>query len=81
MTKQQFTDGDLWTELDEYFKIEPRQPGDVTLNEIAEHYGISDETARVKMKALTKGGVYRYVKVALDGKVIGIYRKVIQAGA
>jgi DNA-binding Lrp family transcriptional regulator len=80
VTAKQFTDNDLWNELDEYFRIEPRQPGDVTINEIAEHYGISDETARVKMKTLTKGGVYRYVKVAVDGKVIGVYRKV-QAGA
>lgn len=81
MTEQQFTDVDLWQELDEYFKIEQRQPGDITINEIAEHYGISDETARVRMKALTKGGVYRYVKVAVDTKVIGVYRKVVQVGA
>jgi hypothetical protein len=80
MTTRQFSETDMWSELDQYFKIEVREPGDVTVNDVAKHYAVSDETARVWMNQLVNDGKYRRVTILENGSRMKVFRKA-QAGA
>ena len=66
---------DVWRELDaEIEACEEMQPGDITIDMIAERYQISHETARKKINTLVSTGKFRRVKIR--GSVLGVYRKI-----
>lgn len=70
-----FTAQELLQELGEYFKSERRLPGDLDLNQVAKHFGISTETARKKLYVLVKDGILKKVHVAgQHGKML-VFRK------
>lgn len=66
---------DVWRELDQALEVrQEMQPGDVTINMIAERYRISNEMARRKMNDLVRSGQFELIKII--GTDLNVYRLV-----
>ena len=70
------TEAEVWQELEKYFGYDMRQPGDISINDIAKQFQFSDETARVKMNGLVKKGLFKRVRVRDKEKIMTVYRRV-----
>lgn len=54
---------DMWAELDAIYKLPNRQLGDIDSSQFAERYGISETTARRRMKKMVRSGKYYFLTV------------------
>jgi predicted ArsR family transcriptional regulator len=71
---------DIFAELDEYFTQEQRQPGDVSADDLARHYGINPQSAQRRMErlAVEQPETWRRLKVFDNGRERWILRKVVE---
>jgi len=74
-----FTPEELDSELDRIFKVESIQPGDVTLADLQERYGISHQHVRRKMKIEIEAGRWVQFETIVNGHRIVAFRRVNKA--
>lgn len=67
---------DLFAELDEIYKREAMQPGDITVAMIANRYDVSTSTAQARMNEMAERPEWELLKVWEDGHQLNVLRKV-----
>jgi len=71
-----FTEAELFAELDGLFKVEEMQPGDVTIRQLEDRYGISHQSVRRKMRSEIDAGRWIQLEAIVNGHRSVIYRRV-----
>lgn len=68
---------ELLGELEKYFDVKRRLPGDLDLNQVAQYFGIGIDAARKRMYELAAKGILVKVRVLSveSGKIMVVYRK------
>ena len=60
--RETYSIDDLWADLDKFALDSARRPGDITTQEIMEHYGLSKYQAIDFIKRAVASGEYEYVR-------------------
>jgi response regulator of citrate/malate metabolism len=68
---------DIWQEIADYFCTETKQPGDITIEDAAERYGVSRYTARKRLQAAVDAGKLTKLMAIHNGRRTLIYRRVV----
>jgi len=66
---------DMLAEIEDYAGYARRQPGDVTLTEIAERLGVGRKTARIKANEMVAAGRWT-THLVFDNRQVRVWRKV-----
>lgn len=74
-----FTEAEILEELRDILAPAPggdKRPTDFNKLELAEKFGVSEETVRTKMKPVVEAGKWLYIKVMTKtGEIESVYRK------
>lgn len=66
----------LLADLEPYFGLDKRKPGDLDLGQIARHFGLGEEHARKRVYKLVADGVLVGVKVlGSNNRITKVYRR------
>lgn len=77
MADETITESEIWADIDAMFTIPVREPGDIDVQQWADHFGISETTARNQIAKLAKMGDWQILEVHDDSSANG-RRKIIR---
>ena len=66
----------ILAEIEQYLRLERRQEGDVSIDDVAQEIGMGRKAASVRMDALIEKEISKCINVLDDGHWVKIYRKV-----
>lgn len=64
MENENITEDEIWQDLDATFARQERLPGDLDVTQIAERYGVHENTAWAYMGKMVEGGEYKFFVVS-----------------
>ena len=66
----------ILAEIEQYLRLERRQEGDVSIDDVAQEIGMGRKAASVRMDALIEKEIFKCINVLDDGHWVKIHRKV-----
>ena len=71
----------ILAEIDKYAYVPNRQPGDITISELKERYGVTEGTVKARMQKALDEGAFEFIEVhdPVTGRRCKVYRKAQQA--
>ena len=75
MDRIELTEAEVWAEIARLTTPKEAEPGDISAPMYAEHFGVSETTARRRLKAaVARGEMEMQENTMLDGRLCTVYR-------
>lgn len=71
MADEDISEDEIWDDLDKYFTLAERMPGDIDTQQLMKRYGVCDTTARRIMKKLSDSEDWILLWIKDDNSGIG----------